>query len=206
MHGATRPWPQRAPWRRSGGSARSREMTEPVRIVDYNRQWPRLFQDRARAIRAEMGDVALRIDHIGSTAVVGLAAKPIIDVQISVAAFEPLDAFRAPLEQLGYVFRADNQELTKRYFRERPGDHRTHIHVRRAGSFSEQLALLFRDFMRMHPDWARRYAQLKLALAERHAHDRQAYTDAKRPFTWEALAAADAWAQRAGWFPGASDA
>jgi GrpB-like predicted nucleotidyltransferase (UPF0157 family) len=54
-------------------------MTEPVRIVDYHRGWPRLFEDRARAIRTEMGDVAMRIDHIGSTAVVGLAAKPIIE-------------------------------------------------------------------------------------------------------------------------------
>jgi GrpB-like predicted nucleotidyltransferase (UPF0157 family) len=100
--------------------------------------------------------VALRIDHIGSTAVPGLAAKPIVDIQISVPAFEPLDAFRVPLVQLGYVFRADNQERTKRYFREPPGDRRTHIHVRRAGSFSEQLALLFRDFMRTHPEWAQR--------------------------------------------------
>lgn len=91
-------------------------MTEPVRIVDYDREWPRLFEDRARAIRTEMGDVALRVDHIGSTAVVGLAAKPIIDIQISVPDLEPLDPFRGPLEQLGYVFRADNTERTKRYF------------------------------------------------------------------------------------------
>jgi GrpB-like predicted nucleotidyltransferase (UPF0157 family) len=156
-------------------------------------------------LRAALGEVALRIDHIGSTAVPGLAAKPVIDVQVSVAAFEPLDSFRAPLERLGYVFRADNRELTKRYFREPPGHRRTHIHVRRAGSFSEQLALLFRDFMRTHPDWAQRYAELKLALAERYATDRVRYPEGKAPFTWEALAAADAWAQRTGWFPGPSD-
>jgi hypothetical protein len=60
----------------------------------------------------------LRIDHIGSTAVPGLAAKPIIDVQVSVASFEPVAAFKAPLEGLGYVFRADNTERTKRYFPE----------------------------------------------------------------------------------------
>jgi GrpB-like predicted nucleotidyltransferase (UPF0157 family) len=174
MHGATRPWPQRAPWRRSGGSARSREMTEPVRIVDYNRQWPRLFQDRARAIRAEMGDVALRIDHIGSTAVVGLAAKPIIDVQISVASFEPLEAFKGPLERLGYVYRADNTERTKRYFREPPGRRRTHVHVRRAGSFSEQWALLFRDYLRAHTEVAAEYAAVKRRLALRFRDDRRA--------------------------------
>jgi GrpB-like predicted nucleotidyltransferase (UPF0157 family) len=176
-----------------------------IRVVAYDVEWPTLFRQRSRALREALDDVALRIDHIGSTAVPGLAAKPIIDIQIAVAALEPLDLFRVPLEQLGYVFRADNRELTKRYFRERPGDRRTHVHVRRTGSFSEQLALLFRDFMRTHPDWARRYAELKRALAERYADDRRDYTEGKRAFTWEAPAAADAWAQRTGWHPGPSD-
>ena len=180
-------------------------MTEPIHVTAYDPQWPIRFRRQAGAIRTALGDVALRIDHIGSTAVPGLAAKPIIDVQISVAAFAPLDAFGEPLERLGYVFRADNQELTKRYFREPPGSRRTHVHVRRAGSFSEQLALLFRDFMRTHPDWAQRYAELKYRLAERHAADRERYTEGKRPFTWESVAAADEWAQRTGWLPGRSD-
>jgi GrpB-like predicted nucleotidyltransferase (UPF0157 family) len=76
-------------------------MTEPVRIVDYNREWPRLLHVRARAIRTEMGDVALRIDHIGSTAVVGLAAKRIIDIQTSVSDLEPRAPFRGPLRSAG---------------------------------------------------------------------------------------------------------
>jgi GrpB-like predicted nucleotidyltransferase (UPF0157 family) len=182
-------------------------VTDPIRVVAYDAQWPTLFVEQAGALRAALGEVALRIDHIGSTAVPGLVAKPIIDVQISVAAFEPLDAFRVPLvERLGYVFRADNQERTKRYFREPPGSRRTHVHVRRAGSFSEQLPLLFRDFLRAHRDWADRYAELKLALAETHARDRHRYTEKKQPFTWEALAHADRWAQRTGWLPGPSDA
>jgi len=180
-------------------------MTDPIRVAAYDAGWPTLFVEHSGAMRAALREVALRIDHIGSTAVPGLAAKPIVDIQISVAAFEPPDGFRAPLEGLGYVFRADNQERTKRYFRERPGSRRTHVHVRRAGSFSEQLALLFRDFLRAHPDWAQRYADLKLALAERYADDRHRYTDAKRPFTWQVLAQADEWAQRTGWFPGPSD-
>jgi GrpB-like predicted nucleotidyltransferase (UPF0157 family) len=177
-----------------------------IQVVAYDEEWPELFLRRSSPLREALGDVALRIDHIGSTAVPGLAAKPIIDIQLSVGAFEPLDAFRGPLEQLGYVFRAENPERTKRYFREPPGDRRTHIHVRQAGSFSEQLALLLRDFMRTHPGWAGRYGGLKLGLARQYADDRARYTDAKRPFTWKALAAADEWAQRTGWFPGPSDA
>jgi len=85
-----------------------------IEIVEYDPDWPRLFRGRGEQLRRALGEVALRIDHIGSTSIPGLAAKPIMDIQISVAAFEPLDAFRQPLEPLGYIFRADNAERTKR--------------------------------------------------------------------------------------------
>ena len=179
---------------------------EPIVIVPYDVEWPRRFERLARVMREALGDVALRIDHIGSTSIPGLAAKPVIDIQIAVADFEPLDAFRVPLERLGYVFRAENPELTKRYFREPPGQPRTHIHVRREGSFSQQFALLFRDYLRVHPDVAAQYAVLKTDLAQQYRSDREAYTDAKNPFIWQVIREADAWAQSTGWQPGPSDA
>jgi GrpB-like predicted nucleotidyltransferase (UPF0157 family) len=179
---------------------------DPIRIVPYDLAWPAMFARQAAELRAALGAVALRIDHIGSTAIPQLAAKPVIDIQISVADFEPLDAYRAPLARLGYVFRADNPERTKRYFREAPGQRRTHIHVRRAGSFGEQFALLFRDFMRAHPHVATEYADLKIKLAQRYREDGTAYTDAKMPFIWSVIAQADSWAQRTGWMPEPSDA
>jgi GrpB-like predicted nucleotidyltransferase (UPF0157 family) len=179
---------------------------DPIEIVPYDPMWPLRFARQAAELRQALGAVALCIHHIGSTSVPGLAAKPIIDVQISVADFEPLDAYRVPLERLGYVFRADNPERTKRYFREAPGQRRTHIHVRRAGSFSEQLALLFRDFMRAHPDVAGEYARLKMDLAQQYRDDRVGYTDAKQPYIYSVVARADQWAQRIGWMPGPSDA
>lgn len=182
-----------------GGSLR-------VEVVDYDPAWPGLFGGMGRALRAELGAVALRIDHIGSTAVPGLAAKPIVDVQISVAAFEPIEAFKGPLERLGYVYRANNTERTKRYFREPPGRRRTHIHVRRAGSFSEQLPLLLRDFLRCHADAAAEYAVVKRRLAAQFGDDRHGYTDAKNPHVWDILRRADEWAQMSGWVPGPSDA
>jgi GrpB-like predicted nucleotidyltransferase (UPF0157 family) len=79
-------------------------MEEPARgieIVPYDPAWPELFAQLGRELRGGLGEVALRIDHIGSTSVPGLAAKPVIDVQVSVAAFEPLEAFKGPLERLG---------------------------------------------------------------------------------------------------------
>jgi GrpB-like predicted nucleotidyltransferase (UPF0157 family) len=177
-----------------------------IEIVAYDPAWPARFAELGQALRAGLGEVALRIDHIGSTAVHGLAAKPIIDIQISVVDFEPLAAYRQPLERLGYVYRADNPERTKRYFREPPGRPRTHVHVRRAGSFSEQWALLFRDYLRTHPDAAAEYATLKRRLAIRFRDDRRAYTDAKGPFLWKVIRKANEWAQAEGWRPGPSDA
>lgn len=180
-------------------------MVDKVVIVPYDPEWPVLFQQLGLALRGALGPTALRIDHIGSTSIVGLAAKPVIDVQISVAEFEPLDLYRLPLEKLGYVFRANNPELTKRYFRERPGDRRTHIHVRRLGSWAEQFALLFRDYLRAHDEDAQAYAKLKYDLAEKYRDDRQGYTEAKAPFIWEIMAKADRWSQDIGWKPGPSD-
>jgi GrpB-like predicted nucleotidyltransferase (UPF0157 family) len=177
-----------------------------IEIIDYNPAWPVLFGELGRTLRVALGAVALRIDHIGSTAVPGLAAKPVIDVQISVAAFEPVEAFKDPLEQLGYVYRADNPERTKRYFREPHGSRRTHLHVRRAGSFSQQVPLLLRDYLRCHAHAAAEFATVKRHLAGQFPFDGAGYTDAKTPYVWEIIRRADEWAQLQGWEPGPSDA
>ena len=181
-------------------------MADKIEIFPYDPAWPLLFAQLGATLRQALGHVALRIDHIGPTSVPGLDAKPVIDVQIAVVSLAPLDAFRVPLTQLGYVFRAENPELTKRYFREAGGQRRTHIHVRKEGSWAQQFALLFRDYMRTHPHDARRYAEVKYGLATQYGHDRQGYTEAKTPFIWETMLKADRWSQVVGWEPGPSDA
>lgn len=181
-------------------------MADPVIIVPYDPQWPVLFARLGATLREALGETARRIDHIGSTAVPGLDAKPVLDIQISVVALEPMAPYRLPLERLGYCFRADNPDRTKRYFREAPGGRRTHLHVRRWGSWAEQAALLLRDYLRAHPEEARRYAALKHTLAGQYGADRLGYTEAKTPFIWETLLQADRWSQATGWEPGPSDA
>jgi GrpB-like predicted nucleotidyltransferase (UPF0157 family) len=176
-----------------------------ISIADYDPAWPVRFAELAARLRQALGDVALRIDHIGSTSVPGLAAKPVIDIQISVARLEPVDPFRAPLVGLGYVYRESNPERTKRYFREPLGEPRTHVHVRRAGSFSEQFPLLFRDYLRVDPAAAAEYAVVKRRLAAEFPHDGQGYTDAKATVVWRLVHQADDWAQRTGWEPGPRD-
>ncbi len=180
-------------------------MSERIIITPYDPEWPSLFAQLGVTLRAALGAVALRIDHIGSTSIPGLHAKPIIDVQVSVASFEPLAAYRDPLLGLGLVFRDYNPDMSKRYFREAPGTRHTHIHVRRAGSFPEQFTLLFRDYMRGHGADAQAYAALKYQLAAQFDNDRAGYTEAKGPFIWETIRKADQWAQQIGWAPGPSD-
>jgi GrpB-like predicted nucleotidyltransferase (UPF0157 family) len=91
---------------------------------------------------------------------------------------DPADGYRVSLERLGLVFRPDSAERTKRHFREPAGTRRTHVHVRRAGSGAEQFALLFRDYLRVHPEERVRYAEFKRALAGQLQGERLAYTDA----------------------------
>ncbi|ALS28769.1 dephospho-CoA kinase/protein folding accessory domain-containing protein [Paenibacillus sp. 32O-W] len=181
-------------------------MSDEITIESYQPEWPLRFQRIAQLLRAELGETAVRIDHIGSTSVPGLAAKPIIDIQISVRSFELFEAIRLPLERCGFRWRSDNPDLTKRYFREGPGMARTHIHVRREGSWSEQLALLFRDYLRCHEEDRLAYAECKIRLAERYRDDRHGYVEAKRPFIWSMMQKADQWSQMVGWMPGERDA
>ena len=105
-----------------------------------------------------------------------------------------------------HVYRPNNPELTKRYFREPPGQPRTHVHVRRVGSFSEQYPLLMRDYLRQHRQSADEYENVKRQLAEQFPHDGLAYTNAKGSICWKIIHRADEWAQQIGWEPGPSDA
>ncbi|WP_216822270.1 GrpB family protein [Streptomyces aureus] len=158
------------------------------------------------ALRTALGDAAARIDHIGSTSVPGLAAKPVIDIQISVMSLEPTDSFLGPLTGMGFVYREDNPERTKRYFREPPGQPRTHVHVRQLGSFSQQFPLLFRDYLRCHTSAMTEYAAAKGRFAATFRNDRPGYVQAKDAFVWDIIRRADAWAQCTGWAPDPSDA
>lgn len=178
---------------------------DPIVIVPYDPQWPVQFRSLALPLRAALGERALRLDHIGSTAVPGLAAKPVIDIQISVTDFVPESDLIGPLEALGYRWRADNPDRTKRYLREPIGAPRVHIHVRRLGSWSQQFALLYRDYMRANPDEHAPYARLKTELAERFRHQRDAYTDGKDAYLWQIMYRADRWSQHTGWQPPPSD-
>jgi GrpB-like predicted nucleotidyltransferase (UPF0157 family) len=178
-----------------------------VQIVPADPAWPDRFAAIATDLRAVLGDRAERIDHIGSTSVPGLAAKDVIDIQLSVAELEPHEPVRAALVGLGWAFMADNPDRRKRfYLRRGDGFPDANLHVRRTGEFSQQAALLLRDHLRADAAALGRYEATKRALAERQWEDVDAYADAKGDCVWQLLREADRWAWTVGWSPGPSDA
>lgn len=115
--------------------------------------------------------------------------------------------YRPIMESIGYIYRADNPDKTKRYFREGAGMKRTHIHVHERGSWSEQVALLFRDFLREHEEYCELYVKEKYMLMSRykHSHERHLYVEGKEPIIWKILNEASKWSQKIGWKPGETD-
>lgn len=155
----------------------------PVEIVAYDPAWPERFAREAARLHAALGASATRIDHVGSTSVPGLAAKDVIDIQVSIRSFEPESVYREPIEGLGYVYRPDPREPARRLFLlSEPGGRRlVNLHLCESGGEWEFRHLAFCDHLRAHPDTADDYERLKRELAPRF-EDSQAYADAKGPF------------------------
>jgi len=166
-----------------------------LEIVPYDPQWPACFNAEATRLRTALGRIALRIDHNGSTAVPGLAAKPTIDIQISVAQLSPLAIYRDPLKSIGYVHVPHTDDSFCPFFH-RPAQwpHSHHVHVVEAGGLEERRALAFRDYLRRHRAAAREYERLKRRLAAELApadpEVREAYARSKTDFIERIIQAA----------------
>ncbi|HTF34035.1 MAG TPA: GrpB family protein [Myxococcota bacterium] len=162
-------------------------MSEKLEITRYDPAWPSMFSAERDRLAAALGRLALRVDHNGSTAVPGLSAKPIIDIQISVLRLQPIEAYARQLTGLGYVHVPHPDDSFCLFFH-RPAvwPHTHHVHVVEAGGVEERRTLAFRDYLREHPEAAREYEDLKRQLASQHsAADflaRQAYARAKTQF------------------------
>src|SRR5215472_10924802 len=154
---------------------------QPVHIADYDPQWPATFEQLRGPIAAALGALALRIEHVGSTAVPGLAGKPIIDLDVVIGSPADLPAVIAKLRPLGYRPQGDLGVPGREAFNNPPGGPPHHLYVCALGNRELARHLAFRDFLRAHPDTARAYGELKRSLASRFCNDRDAYTEAKTP-------------------------
>jgi GrpB-like predicted nucleotidyltransferase (UPF0157 family) len=183
-----------------------------VEIVAYREEWPAEFRRIAAALSEALGVLAPRIDHIGSTSVPGLAAKDVIDVQVTVTALEPIGRLAAALSAAGYTLVPEiardhrppgaagpDTDWEKRFARPPAGQRRTNVHVRVLGRPNHRYALLFRDYLCSHPMAAAAYAELKRRLAAVPGMEVSDYAEIKDPVCDIVMVAAEAWAVVTGW-------
>jgi GrpB-like predicted nucleotidyltransferase (UPF0157 family) len=184
-----------------------------VTIAEPDSGWASEFDGIAETLRRDLRDDARRVDHIGSTSVPGLPAKDVIDVQVTVRDESALERVASMLEVSGWqrIQRIDRDhhvpglsddpsEWRKAIFGPPEGSRRINLHVRMEGRANQRYGLLFRDYLREHPDAAAAYAEVKRGLATL-APDAGAYADAKDPACDLIYLAAERWAAETGWAP-----
>jgi GrpB-like predicted nucleotidyltransferase (UPF0157 family) len=163
---------------------------EPVRIVPYDAAWPDRFEQERELLEQSIGGwITGGIHHVGSTAVPGLAAKPVIDILAGVSDLSSSRACVAPLASLDYQYAPYRADEMHWFCKPDPGHRTHHLHLVPTGSRRYRAELAFRNALRADRALAEGYARLKRRLAAAHAEDRDAYTEAKQDFIAGVLAA-----------------
>lgn len=167
-------------------------MSEEVTIAEYNPKWKFIFESEKEILFESIGEYIQQIEHIGSTAVTGLAAKPIIDILVGVETITKAEKCIPLLEELNYQYVPEFEvELPeRRYFRKPPRGlekRKFHLHMVETTSYFWKRQLLFREYLRAHPQTKDEYAQLKKDLSVKYRNDRVAYTDSKTDFILKVL-------------------
>lgn len=159
-----------------------------IQVVDYDSAWPLMAKIEIDILKNLFKpNQIIDIQHVGSTAIPGLAAKPIIDIQIAAASLDEMKTMAVPLlQKLGYEYWDANPDHERMFFvKGRPpfGEKRTHhVHIVELSSHHWRDKILFRDYLLAHPEVAREYEMLKKKLASQHMEDREQYTEAKTAF------------------------
>ncbi len=164
----------------------------------WDAAWPERFEAERQRLAAVLGDAVDVIEHVGSTSIVGLAAKPVIDILVGTACLTALDSRNSAMRAAGYEVRGENGLPGRRYFRRAAADgtRLAHIHAYLVGSDGFHRHLVFRDYLRAHPDEVTRYGEHKRALADGMGLKRQDYQSAKAAMVAQIEARALVWAAR----------
>jgi GrpB-like predicted nucleotidyltransferase (UPF0157 family) len=166
-----------------------------VAVVDYDPQWPRRYAEERARIRDALPDAIVEIEHIGSTAVPGLAGKPVIDLCVGLKRIELSDDELAAMERLGYEYLGELGLPGRLFFRKGGAASTHHVHAVEWGGEHWHRHLAFRDYLREHPAEARRYAEAKKRLAAEVEHDWYEYVERKNAFAGELAERAWRWYQ-----------
>ena len=166
-----------------------------MKVVDYSAEWPRLYERELAVLREALGNEIVRAHHFGSTAVPGLAAKPVIDILLEVQSVERLDVFDNAMERLGYQPRGEFGIPGRRYY-PKGGDDRTHhVHAFTDGDKQIEAYLALRDYLRTHPAAVAEYAAVKKEASMVHETDPEGYVAFKHDFVERMVAVALHWAE-----------
>ncbi len=169
-------------------------MSDEVIIVDYNPAWPMRYEEEKARILAVIGDYLEDIQHVGSTSIPGLAAKPAIDILTVVRDISLVECCIQPLAVIEYQYQGERGIPGRHFFRKPVDISKTgrthHLHMVERGHRQQSLQPLFRDYMRRHPEAVQQYEALKRELAVKYSMDRGAYTEAKGPFIESIICAA----------------
>lgn len=162
--------------------------TPNVVIKDYNPDWEIQFEYEKDSILSVVSNKALKIEHIGSTSIKGLGAKPIIDIMVGISNIEETEAMIGPLSTIDYEYVPKPELTDRRFFRKGPwGQGKCHLHICEWNSMEWMNKIKFRDYLRNHPEAALEYYNLKLNLSKDFKFDRQTYTKKKEPFIKEII-------------------
>ncbi|MBX9879175.1 MAG: GrpB family protein [Candidatus Obscuribacterales bacterium] len=160
---------------------------DPIVVEKYNSEWPRQYESEATLLKQALGGTIVDIQHIGSTAVPGLSANPIIDIQIAVSSSTNAKDYGEKLTALGYERAYDEQNSANFFCKGSLNAHTHHLYIVETGSDEETRRIVLRDYLRANERGAKEYETLKIAMAEKFKEDRSAYVDAKTAFITLAL-------------------
>ncbi len=160
-----------------------------VKLSDHDSSWKEVFNSEKIELKKIFGEKILGVEHVGSTAIAGIKAKPVLDLMIAVPSLDNWKEYEGGLQKLGYQFRADFRETQGHVlFVKGPEEKRTHyLKLSEPGSDFWNEHLLFRDFLIAHPEYRQEYENLKTALLEKHNGERVPYTEGKKVFVEKIL-------------------
>ncbi|HEY3251452.1 MAG TPA: GrpB family protein [Ignavibacteria bacterium] len=166
-----------------------------VKLAQHNPKWAELFEKEKQLIKKTFGSTIIAIEHVGSTAIPGIPAKPIIDINVAVGSLEAARGMKNKFEKIAYERRPfvpghtiEELKCQELYVKGPEAKRSHHVHVTVFENDYWKNGLLFRDYLRKNPVRAKQYAELKEKLAEKHAEDRRTYTENKEQFIKETLA------------------
>jgi len=154
-----------------------------VKLVKYNYKWKDSFENEESKLRKVFGNDLIDSQHIGSTAIPGILAKPIVDIGLIVSSFSKVDRYIEKLREIGYELKKDDNRKERLFFTKGPEEKRTHyLHIGEKGSGYIEEMIIFRNYLSKNKDAAEKYSELKEELASKYEDKREIYTQKKEDF------------------------